>query len=250
MYALPNKTQHKLIVKVRGGISQKLDNFTSTSSSNNSSNSKSGSISSAVRNKTFSSPSSSSPFLSDPSNSNDSALSKHIDEVGFGAELNNLPQPIFHSTNEKNGNKSKSSTQFNRASKQFITPEHNEMIKFVQQSWKGVERDYKKSVNNYINNVDLNNSSDHISSHNLKQKQSMVKKKTATTSTPLLLSGSYHHTSATKDAASNGGRQDSFQPFDLETFWGNRILKRLTEDMWDTQAQRKKNGDGRSRPRI
>uniref|UniRef100_A0A6G1SFY8 Protein FAM195A n=1 Tax=Aceria tosichella TaxID=561515 RepID=A0A6G1SFY8_9ACAR len=226
MYALPNKTQHKLIVKVRGGISQKLDNFTSTSS-----NSKSGSISSAVRNKNFSSPSSSSPFNSEPINSNESALSKHIDEVGFGAELNNLPQPIFYSTTEKNGNKSKSSTQFNRASKQqYITPEHNAMIKFVQQSWKGVERDYKKSVNNYINNVDLNNSSDHLSSTNLKQKQSVVKKKTATTSTPLLLSGSYHHTSVAKDAANNGGRQDSFQPFDLDAFWGNRILKRLTED--------------------
>lgn len=226
MYALPNKTQHKLIVKVRGGISQKLDNFTSASNT-----SKTSSISSVVRNNNLSSPSSASPFSSEPINSNDSPLSKHIDEVGFGAELSNLPQPIFHSTNEKSGNKSKSSNQFNRPSKQYITPEHNAMIKFVQQSWKGVERDYKKSVNNYINNVDLNNSSDHLSSHNLKQKSNLVKKKTATTSTPLLLSGSYHHTSVTKDAANSGGRRDSFQPFDLETFWGDRILKRLTADM-------------------
>jgi hypothetical protein len=225
MYALPNKTQHKLIVKVRGGISQKLDNFTSASGNNKSS------ISSVVRNKDFSSLSSSSPLESGPINLNELVLSKHIDEAGFEAELNNLPQPIFHSTNERAGNKSKSSSQSSRAAKQYITPEHNEMIKFVQQSWKGVERDYKKSVNNYINNVDLNNSSDHPSSHNQKQKQNLVKKKTATTSTPLLLSGSYHHTSVTKDTSSNCGRQDSFQPFDLETFWGNRILKRLTEDM-------------------
>lgn len=216
MYALPNKTQHKLIVKVRGGISQKLDNFTAAS--------KSSSTSSVVSNKNFSSPSSSSPSESTQINFDELALTKHVDEIGFGAELNNLPQPIFHTTSEKSGNKSKTS-------KQYITPEHNEMIKFVQQSWKGVERDYKKSVNNYINNVDLNNSSDRLSNHNLKQKQSVMKKKTATTSTPLLLSGSYHHTSATRDTTSDGGRADSFQPFDLETFWGNRILKRLIDDI-------------------
>lgn len=216
MYALPNKTQHKLIVKVRGGISQKFDNFTSSSN-----HSKRGSISSVVRNQEFTSGPSSS-FESAPVNCKESVLAKHIDEVGFGAELNNLPQPIFHSTSERTGNKSKSS-------KQYITPEHNEMIKFVQQSWKGVERDYKKSVNNYINNVDLSTSSDQDLCHSLKQKQ--VRKKTATTSTPLLLSGSYHHTSLAEDTTSLGGRQDSFQPFDLETFWGDRILKRLTEDM-------------------
>lgn len=185
MYALPNKTQHKLIVKVRGGISQKLDNLTS--------------------------------------------LAKHIDEAGFNAELNHLPQPIFHSIPEKNGNKSKSSSHYQRAQKQYITPEHNEMIKYVQQSWKGVERDYKKSVNNFINNLDLNGSSDHHSPTHMKQKQVNAKKKTATTSTPLLLSGSYHHTSVAKDSSSI--RQDSFQPFDLEAFWGNRILKRLTEEL-------------------
>lgn len=206
MYALPNKTQHKLIVKVRGGISQKLDNSVSTTAS-------------------------SSPFKSVPISFKESALSKHIDEIGFNAELSHLPQPIFHSVVEKNGNKSRSSLHFQRAHKKNITPEHNEMIKFVQTNWKGVERDYKKSVNNYISNIDLNNSSDnsHSSAH-LKSKHAVgMKKKTATTSSPLLLSGSYHHTSVAKDS-SGAGRQDSFQPFDLEAFWGNRILKRLTEE--------------------
>lgn len=205
MYALPNKTQHKLIVKVRGGISQKLDNSASTTAS-------------------------SSPFRSVPINFKESALSKQIDEVGFNAELSHLPQPIFHSVSEKNGNKSRASSQFQRIQKKNITPEHSEMIKFVQTNWKGVERDYKKSVNNYISNIDLNNSSDnnHSAVH-MKSKHAGQKKKTATTSTPLLLSGSYHHTSVTKDS-SGLGRQDSFQPFDLEAFWGNRILKRLTEE--------------------
>lgn len=202
MYALPNKTQHKLIVKVRGGISQKLDNSASTLSA--------------------------SPFKSVSINFKESALSKQIDEAGFNAELSHLPQPIFHSVIDKNGSKSKSSSHNQRAYKKNITPEHSEMIKFVQTNWKGVERDYKKSVNNYISNIDLNNSSD--SSLLIKQKHATQKKKSTTTSTPLLLSGSYHHTSIAKDS-SGSSRQDSFQPFDLEAFWGNRILKRLTEEV-------------------
>lgn len=234
MYALPNKTQHKLIVKVRGGISQKLDNFNSSSASsaatggnnNNSSNSKS-------KNTHFSSPSSSldhsSSFKStDPASSLSASFFKEpaFDKLAGGYENDsNLPRPIFHSVSNQNGNKQKPT----RTHKQYITPEHNEMIRYVQQSWKGVERDYKKSVNNFINNIDLNGSSDSSSSH-LKQKNVNGKKKTATTSTPLLLTGSYHHTSSnTKD--SSNSRQDSFQPFDLETFWGNRILKRLTQEL-------------------
>lgn len=110
------------------------------------------------------------------------------------------------------------------------------MIKYVQQSWKGVERDYKKSVNTYINNIDINSSlkSPDTNNHNLsKQKQTGKKKSTlpATSSTPLLLTGSYHHhTTPSNDSAGNN-RQDSFRPFDLEAFWGNRILKRLTQDL-------------------
>lgn len=162
MYALPNKTQHKLIVKVRGesSWSQKLDNFTSSPSST--------------------------PF-------------------DTKANLDHIPQPVFHPINQ-HGGKQRSMSQ--RAQKQqYITPEHNEMIKYFQQSWKGVERDYKKSVNNIINNLDINQ-----------------KKKTGSISTPLLLTGSYHHTS------SFSSNRDSFQPFDLEAFWGNRIFRRLTEE--------------------
>lgn len=152
-----------------------------------------------------------------------------LGKLGFN-DINHLPQPIFnHSTTQKNGNKLKPSSHQQRAQKQYITPEHNEMIKYVQQTWKGVEEDYKKSANKFINNLDLNNSLDHHNTAHMKQKQGNTKKKTATTSTPLLLSGSYHHTSTTKD--SSNSRQDSFQPFDLEAFWGNRILKRLTEEI-------------------
>lgn len=226
MYALPNKTQHKLIAKVRGGISQ-LDNITSNNSSNNNN---SGSNSFGSSSFGTSNSSSSSPFKSAQS-LKEFAFCKNIDDAGFGAELGHLPQPIFHSIPDKNGNKSKSSSHHQRAQRQFITPEHNEMIKYVQQSWKGVERDYKKSVNNVINHIDIKNSSDHHGTSHMKQKnqQMNAKKKTITTSTPLLLSGSYHHTSTTKDSSSS--RQDSFQPFDLEAFWGNRILKRLTEEL-------------------
>lgn len=168
MYALPNKTQHKLIA---------------------------------------SKPCSSSPF---------SPFARH-DEASFKCELGCLPQPVFQH--------SKSKYYVNKLQKQCITPEHNEMIKFVQQSWKGVEPDYKKSVNNFINNIDIN---DHHHNQGCKQKQG-AKKKTATTSTPLLLTGPYHHTTSAKDL-SGTSRQDPFRPFDLEAFWRNRILKRLTQD--------------------
>lgn len=232
MYALPNKTQHKLIVKVRGGISQKLDNLSSSSA--NSAQPVSGDSSSCSKN--FSSSILSASTSSSARASKESSLTRQFDEVGFNAELSHLPQPIFHSINQ-NGSKQRLSNHQRAAQKQqYITPEHNEMIKYVQSSWKGVERDYKNSVNSFINVIDLNSSSsDHklANSSNLKRGQTLSsKKKTATTSTPLLLSGAYHHTSASGAKNSSiSGRQDSFQPFDLETFWGNRILKRLTGDM-------------------
>lgn len=222
MYALPNKTQQKLIAKVRGGISQKLDNF---SSSPTSSSIGIGSIGGLASASGFASPlSASSSFKPVPNRELD--LGRHLDEAGFNEKTNHLPQPVFHSINQ-HGGKPKSSSQHQKAQKHYITPEHNEMIKYVQQSWKGVERDYKKSVNNYINKLDFNGSSS--SQSHIKQIQPQANKKTATTSSPLLLSGSYHHSSGSKDSSST--RQDSFQPFDLETFWGDRILKRLTEEL-------------------
>ena len=53
-----------------------------------------------------------------------------------------LPQPIFFS-NHQQGSKLKSGhhNNHNRSQKKCITPEHSEMIKYAQQSWKGVERD-------------------------------------------------------------------------------------------------------------
>lgn len=211
-------------MKVRGGISQKLDNFTSTNSSNSGSNTSSSNKTSSLG--SFSSSASASPFVS-------AGFGEQFNDSKLDAQINQAPQPVFHSISGQHGNKHKSSSANGKAQKQqYITPEHNEMIKYVQQSWKGVERDYKKSVNNYINNIDIN-SSDHISSGGMKQKQQQVsaKKKTATTSTPLLLSGSYHHTSGSSKDSSTSNRQDAFRPFDLETFWGNRILKRLTEEI-------------------
>lgn len=228
MYALPNKTQHKLIVKVRGGISQKLDNFSSASASLAATNSNNDSIDNKQNNATLLPSTPLKPLRS-------SGLSRHILNED---ELSHLPQPVFQSINQHGNNKNKSHSSYHghqRAQKKNITPEHNEMIKYVQQSWKGVERDYKKSVNNFINNIDINNSSsaDHpstSSTSHLKQKnQVKAMKKTATTSTPLLLPGSYLHTSVNRDSSSS--RQDSFRPFDLEAFWGNRILKRLTEEL-------------------
>lgn len=235
MYALPNKTQHKLIVKVRGGISQKLDNLTSSPSSSStvSTSSSSGVLEASTNSRQSRSNNNlSSPLAAAFQSTKESGLlfntKASLHSAGFDPHSDCLPQPVFHSLNQ-HGGKQKSMSQ--RAQKQqYISPEHNEMINYFQQSWKGVERDYKKSVNNFINNLDLNSSDNLSPMSHLKQKQVHAKKKTATTSTPLLLTGSYHHTSSfTKDSASN--RQDSFQPFDLEAFWGNRMFKRLTEEL-------------------
>lgn len=204
MYALPNKTQHKILVKVRGGISQKVDNLNSAQNSQASNNH-------LLNNKSISSVA-------------ETIFNRHIDDTGFSAELNNSPQPIFHSISH--GHRQRNSFQ-QKAQKQYISPEHNEMIRYVQQSWKGVERDYKKSVNNFINNIDLNDSSSDPISSTRKQSN---KKKTANSS-PLLLSGSYHHISTVQKNSTTSGRQDSFKPFDLEAFWENRIFKRLTEEL-------------------
>lgn len=216
MYAVPNKTQHKLIAKVRGGISQKLDNFSSSASL------------AAIGGSSNSNFSASSSLKHNSTSTLEPILGKSPNLPNFDSESNHLPQPVFRSI-AQNGPRHRSLSHQQRANKHYITPQHDEMIKYVQQSWKGVERDYKKSVNNFINNIDLNSSSsNHLAPSHMKQKQVYAKKKTATTSTPLLLSGSYHHTSGIKDPSS--GRLDStFQPFDLEAFWSNRILKRLTE---------------------
>lgn len=176
---------------------------------------------------------SSSIFSKPSASSHHHLLTRHLDEAGFNAELNNpFPQPIFRSINNhgKESKKQASHQQKAQQKAQYITPEHSEMIKYVQQTWKGVEQDYKRTASSVINQIDINNSS---SANN----QVDGKKPSTSTSTPLLLSGTYHHrtnsllNNKTKD--SNNARQDTFQPFDLEAFWGNRILKRLTDGLWE-----------------
>lgn len=159
-------------------------------------------------------------------------LSRHLDEAGFNAELNHpSPQPIFHpiGNHGKESKKFASHQQKAQQKAQYITPQHNEMIKYVQESWKGVEQDYKKAANNVINQIDIKNpQNDSIS-----KKHQADKKPSTSTSTPLLLTGIYHHRTKTTSLLNNNNpnKTDStstFQPFDLEAFWGNRILKRLT----------------------
>lgn len=127
-------------------------------------------------------------------------FSRHLEEAGFKA--NQSAQPVFRTVNTNNHGKQKAQP------KQYITPEHNEMIRYVQQSWRGVERDYKKS--NIVNNIDFEDN-----------KGSTKTKGNG----PLLLTGAYHHTSAVKTDP-----KETFQPFDLEAFWGDRILKRLIQE--------------------
>lgn len=138
------------------------------------------------------------------------------DLSGFSAELTHSPQPVFRTTITRQ-NEAKHIHNQSKSQKQNITPDHYQMINYVRQSWKVVEKDYKKSVNSYITKLDLDS-----------QQQKSTNNKSASASTPLLLTGSYHHSS---ENSSNLNKNDSFKPFALDEFWENRIFKRLTEDL-------------------
>lgn len=145
-------------------------------------------------------------------------FTRHLVEAGFGVghsdgqqQQLSLAQPVFRKPIKATGNAKQNKAQL---SKQYITPEHNEMIRYVQQSWRGVERDYKKS--NVVNTIDLDATT-----------KSITNSKAPVGKGPLLLTGAYHHTTSAKTDL----KDESFQPFDLEAFWGDRILKRLTQEL-------------------
>lgn len=156
MYALSNtKTQPKLLVKVRGGLSQKFESSNSNRPKFN---------------------------KSDASNR---CVQKTADGVlsGFEACFDLLPQPIFKSSN-LNENEKFHPTQ--KASKKEASHKHDEMINYVRQSWKVVEHDYEKSVSGYAHpSLDTNRQT-------LPGKNN---RKAGSIASPLLLSGSYHHIS-------------------------------------------------------
>ena len=198
MYALQNKTQNKLIAKVRGGISQKIDNLNINQISNSSTLGNNNSKQSFTCNK--------------------NSLNGQLDDISAS-----LPKPVFHtSTHPSNGRKS----FIHRTHKQNITPDHHEMIKYVQQTWKTVEKNFERSSNHsdHINNNSthqMNNNS--INNTNNSARNNNANKRTSS----LLLSGTYYHSSTTINP---NNALPNFIPFDLETFWGNRIMKRLTEE--------------------
>ncbi|RWS30480.1 hypothetical protein B4U80_00116 [Leptotrombidium deliense] len=100
-------------------------------------------------------------------------------------------KPVFHVSNGKNYKSQKSNQE-------TVTPQHEEMIKYIHETWKNVLRDYESCCKA--------NECNSISNSNLR--------------VPKI---SYY-----KDSL-HGSQLPKFEPFDLETFWGQRLFQNLTQ---------------------
>ncbi|XP_076170006.1 MAPK regulated corepressor interacting protein 2 isoform X2 [Ptiloglossa arizonensis] len=103
----------------------------------------------------------------------------------------NVPKPVFH----MNG-KSKLSSQRHQL-QEVITPQHEELIKFVYESW------------NQVNTRQRSESSDGSDCSENSNPHSIV----------------YYN-----DGEPNDTLQD-FKPFDLESWWGKRLFNNITKSL-------------------
>ncbi|CAG2107210.1 unnamed protein product [Medioppia subpectinata] len=103
------------------------------------------------------------------------------------------PRPVFH----MNGRK----TYHQRSQSEGISAQHQEMVQYIHESWKCVKRDLDTSLRHGM-------SGDHKSSQNIKE----IK-------VPQI---SYHKLDKTSHLP-------KFEPFDLESFWGQRLFQNITQ---------------------
>ncbi|XP_053207776.1 uncharacterized protein LOC128391844 isoform X2 [Panonychus citri] len=108
-------------------------------------------------------------------------------------------KPIFHNNRTKKICISKDVEE--------ITPQHLEMIKYVREGWLIVLRDFENSNKTNCSNNDMatNGTNNYTSNQNQNQ------------STPKV---SYYK--------NRSASVPKFEPFDLETFWGQRLYQNLT----------------------
>ncbi|OXU31629.1 MAPK regulated corepressor interacting protein 2 [Nasonia vitripennis] len=104
----------------------------------------------------------------------------------------NVPKPVFYT----NG-KLKPSSQRHRTRQEVITPQHEELIKFVCESW------------NQINSRQRCSSSDDSDPYESSTSETIV----------------YYN-----DGEPNNVLQD-FKPFDLESWWGKRLFNNITKSL-------------------
>ncbi|XP_011499899.1 PREDICTED: protein FAM195A [Ceratosolen solmsi marchali] len=123
-------------------------------------------------------------------------LSRKSDPEEDGSEedkiIRNIPKPVFYTSS-----KLKPSLQRHRTRQEVITPQHEELIKFVYESW------------NQINARQRCLSSDDSDPYESSSNETIV----------------YYN-----DGEPNNVLQD-FKPFDLESWWGKRLFNNITKSL-------------------
>ncbi|RWS13302.1 protein FAM195A-like protein, partial [Dinothrombium tinctorium] len=113
---------------------------------------------------------------------------------GFNSlPVNNIStaKPVFHVANGKKPSHQKSNQE-------TVSPQHEEMIKYIHDTWKNVQKDYELCCKaNECNGI--SNSNRRV---------------------PKI---SYYK------ASFQNSQLPKFEPFDLETFWGQRLFHNLTQ---------------------
>jgi hypothetical protein len=108
------------------------------------------------------------------------------------------PKPVFH----QNGRRSHQQ----KSPQEAITPQHEEMIKYIHETWKCVKREYE-----------LTSSRGPVDPNTVPCATAAT---VAATKVPKIC---YYNNKA------GSATLPSFEPFDLETFWGQRLFQNITQ---------------------
>ncbi|XP_054717673.1 MAPK regulated corepressor interacting protein 2-like [Uloborus diversus] len=110
--------------------------------------------------------------------------SSNRDSVKCGAQVSmSLPRPVFHQVNGRR-------TQVQKVHQENFPPQYEELIKYIQDTWTGIHKEYESS------------------------------KQTSDNKVPKVVF--YQDTNANTHLA-------NFEPFDLESFWGERFLRNIQQ---------------------
>ncbi|CAL1265614.1 unnamed protein product [Larinioides sclopetarius] len=110
-----------------------------------------------------------------------SSNNRELVKCGNNTDMN-LPKPVFN--HQVNGKK----TQIQKAKQENFPPQYEEFVKYIQDTWTGVVKEYDTSKQSPDNKV------------------------------PKVVF--YQDTSSSSQLA-------NFKPFDLESFWGERFLRKI-----------------------
>ncbi|GFS37684.1 uncharacterized protein NPIL_24191 [Nephila pilipes] len=111
-----------------------------------------------------------------------SASNREFVKCGTHTDMN-LPRPVFHQVNGRR-------TQVQKVQQENFPPQYEELIKYIQDTWTGIQKEYETSKQSPDNKV------------------------------PKVVY--YQDTSSNTQLA-------KFERFDLESFWGERFLRNIQQ---------------------